>query len=285
MFKQANGTPKTSATNETYLFQGRRMVDLSNLSIELRTYHYRNREYLAVLGRFLQRDPIGVWGDEENRGNAFVFEGNAPVNRIDELGLECGVTAHRGLKRYYKEGNKRRKDVGHMWIEYHWNSSSMGFWPPKGFESVLDILNVRGRIEQNDSHQGELSIIWETQRAKGPFSRLKRGQAKGKRCFCVSCEDITDCLRAVAREWGGSRYKLGRRDCRHFVYDVIPKCCLTAGFLPGQPPIIPLPGMTLRGGYLGIGSRRKGMTYWEKLRRKNEEEGERFRRAIGLEWK
>ena len=37
------------------------------------TYDYRHREHSPYLGRFLQRDPLGAWGDSANAGNAYGF--------------------------------------------------------------------------------------------------------------------------------------------------------------------------------------------------------------------
>ena len=51
-------------------------------------YHYRAREYAPELGRFLQRDPIGVWGDGMNLGNGYGYVGGDPIGEIDPLGVE-----------------------------------------------------------------------------------------------------------------------------------------------------------------------------------------------------
>src|SRR5690606_4933179 len=50
------------------------------------TYDYRNREYSPYLGRFLQRDPIGVWGDETSFGNGYTYAANNPLGFIDPSG-------------------------------------------------------------------------------------------------------------------------------------------------------------------------------------------------------
>jgi len=41
---------------------------------------YRARAYDPTLGRFLQRDPIGIWGDGINFGNGYGYVGEDPVN-------------------------------------------------------------------------------------------------------------------------------------------------------------------------------------------------------------
>jgi RHS repeat-associated protein len=50
-------------------------------------YYYRARYYDPAEGRFLSRDPIGVWGDTSNLGNAYAYVGNDPLNQNDPLGL------------------------------------------------------------------------------------------------------------------------------------------------------------------------------------------------------
>ena len=47
----------------------------------------RARTYDPELGRFLSKDPIGVWGDVLNGGNAYGFVGNSPTIYIDPYGL------------------------------------------------------------------------------------------------------------------------------------------------------------------------------------------------------
>ena len=43
-------------------------------------YYYRAREYDPELGRFLQRDPIGIWGDTANLGNGYTHVANNITN-------------------------------------------------------------------------------------------------------------------------------------------------------------------------------------------------------------
>jgi RHS repeat-associated protein len=49
-------------------------------------YHMRARAYSPTLGRFVQRDPIGFWGDGENAGNPYTIVGNDPVDDVDSTG-------------------------------------------------------------------------------------------------------------------------------------------------------------------------------------------------------
>lgn len=62
-------------------FTGRRLDPESGL------YHYRLRYYDPEQGRFVSRDPLGMWGDPGQRGVEQGYCGGNPVNRVDPFGL------------------------------------------------------------------------------------------------------------------------------------------------------------------------------------------------------
>lgn len=66
--------------------------------------------YDATLGRFLSRDPIGVWNDPLNEGNGYAYVGDSPADWTDAFGLgqEVVVGAITG---------KNSKDAGDTNIE------------------------------------------------------------------------------------------------------------------------------------------------------------------------
>ncbi len=64
----------------TIMFTGR------EYDTETGYYYYRARTYNPVWGRFLQRDPVGVWLDEVNTGNGYGYVGNNPIIRVDPEG-------------------------------------------------------------------------------------------------------------------------------------------------------------------------------------------------------
>ena len=48
----------------------------------------RHRYFSVDLGRFLSRDPLGLWADRFNLGNAYGYVGDGPMSRIDRFGLQ-----------------------------------------------------------------------------------------------------------------------------------------------------------------------------------------------------
>lgn len=51
------------------------------------TYDFRAREYSPYLQRFLQRDPIGIWGDSSASGNGYAYASWDPETLVDPSGL------------------------------------------------------------------------------------------------------------------------------------------------------------------------------------------------------
>ncbi len=66
-----------------YLFKGLRYEAHFNP-----LYYVRARFQDPNDGTFMQRDPIGIWGDRVNVGNSKTYCGSNPVNWIDPLGLQ-----------------------------------------------------------------------------------------------------------------------------------------------------------------------------------------------------
>jgi len=81
IYNAANVVVASSSFNNPYLFTGREYDPESGL------YYYRARHYSPNLGRFIQQDPIGQYGDINNHGNAYTYVGNNVVNVSDPLGL------------------------------------------------------------------------------------------------------------------------------------------------------------------------------------------------------
>lgn len=71
-----------SAKGLPFLWKGIRFDDVAGL------LYMRNRYYSASLGRFLTRDPLGVWGDPLNLGSESAYACNNPLVVGDPLGLQ-----------------------------------------------------------------------------------------------------------------------------------------------------------------------------------------------------
>src|SRR5690606_20977788 len=85
-YNTAYGETSVSGTESSYPygFTGRRII--GDPGISGRLYDYRTRIYDPKLGRFLQRDTIGTWGDQLARGNPYAYVVNDPANDLDPHG-------------------------------------------------------------------------------------------------------------------------------------------------------------------------------------------------------
>jgi RHS repeat-associated protein len=73
-----------SAVGNRYYFTGREYDPETGL------YHYRTRYYDAIVGRFISRDMIGIWGDPYESGNPYSYVGNNPWTFTDPYGFQAG---------------------------------------------------------------------------------------------------------------------------------------------------------------------------------------------------
>jgi RHS repeat-associated protein len=80
MTYSAYGETTMTGTAYPYAYTGRRLYE------GLPLYDYRTRTYDPQLGRFLQRDTIGVWGDRAELGNGYAYVGGDPVGGRDPWG-------------------------------------------------------------------------------------------------------------------------------------------------------------------------------------------------------
>ena len=78
-----NGTVRTvSAVGNTLMWGARPW------NPETQLYYFRYRWYDPAMGRFITRDPIGLWGDILNMGNGYAYVGNNPWGARDPYGLD-----------------------------------------------------------------------------------------------------------------------------------------------------------------------------------------------------
>ncbi|MFN7586933.1 MAG: RHS repeat-associated core domain-containing protein, partial [Planctomycetota bacterium] len=100
-----------SAYGLTHLYKAMR------LDPETGNCYVRNRFYDPRTGRFMSRDPIGVWGDGGNMGNEYAYAWNRPELGSDPLGLLLVVI----------DGSDSARDVK-MQPDGRYNSHSRNFY-------------------------------------------------------------------------------------------------------------------------------------------------------------
>lgn len=49
---------------------------------------------------------------------------------------------------------------------------------------------------------------------------------QGKKCSCVTCDDVYECLDKVAARWKTASFDLKGSNCRDFVRAALDACCL-----------------------------------------------------------
>lgn len=88
IYNAAGSVISTTAVKQPFLFTGARwdFEEASGL------YQMRHRFYDPIVGRFVSRDPLGLWGDPSQNGNGQGYCGHNPVNRVDPLGEQDSPT-------------------------------------------------------------------------------------------------------------------------------------------------------------------------------------------------
>jgi RHS repeat-associated protein len=77
-----------SAKGLPFLWKGIRLDEVTGL------LQMRNRYYSVEMGRFLTRDPLGVWSDIFSLGNEHTYGGNRPLSTGDPDGLQTDPQWH-----------------------------------------------------------------------------------------------------------------------------------------------------------------------------------------------
>ncbi len=78
----ADFTPKSTAAASPFLWGGSLYEPETNL------YWMRNRYYHIDMHRFINQDPIGIWGDANNLGNGFAYVAGMVIEASDPTGLQ-----------------------------------------------------------------------------------------------------------------------------------------------------------------------------------------------------
>lgn len=112
------GTSPEDGTRSAYGLM--HLYKAMRLDPETGNCYVRNRFYDPRTGRFMSRDPIGVWGDAGNMGNEYAYAWNRPLVVGDALGLFGGSGAvgpfrpnvHDYITSAANEGNLSAEDLG-----------------------------------------------------------------------------------------------------------------------------------------------------------------------------
>jgi RHS repeat-associated protein len=156
------GVPVTSDPMDTasslidnpYLFTGRRHDNEDNL------YYYRSRYLDPTIGRFLTPDPIGIFGDPYNLGNAFSYAGNNPFSFTDSSGM-LTVKVNVIPKYLHKKPKKGKKPKKHGHVP-----KFSGVTNPRPIPTITDDGCSTGCMRVNCTITVDLNveIKWDTKR-------------------------------------------------------------------------------------------------------------------------
>jgi len=78
--------PDGNVKPETYWIGNRHTFTGRLVEWDTGLLQYRHRYMAPVLGRFVQRDPLGTWFDEANFGAAVAYAGSSPLVAVDPTG-------------------------------------------------------------------------------------------------------------------------------------------------------------------------------------------------------
>ncbi|MBI4092754.1 MAG: RHS repeat-associated core domain-containing protein, partial [Candidatus Kerfeldbacteria bacterium] len=132
----------TTTNGNPYRYTGQRFDPESGL------LYYKNRYYEPGTGRFLQRDPEGIWQDGVNFGNGYAYVGNNAVNFVDPTGLE--------ERQQWTEESK--KEALRKAIEYekkHGTEALVKKYNPTTGEDAMLLRNLNAKTSA-----GEVDIDW-----------------------------------------------------------------------------------------------------------------------------
>jgi len=159
------------------------------------------------------RDPGGPAGPYADGMNLYQYVNSAPTVRVDPLGLkgtDCGVKVHRIFPNKTAMG-----EIGHTWLEY--NGKTVGFAPGGIYTPEDPWHEIPGPDKSWDAPVD--SSAW--------FRRMKTGDGEtGKKCACVTCQEVYDCLDKVTAAWKGVKFKFKGPNCRDYVRSALNACCL-----------------------------------------------------------
>ena len=108
-------------------------------------YWMRNRYYHIDMHRFINQDPIGIWGDTNNLGNGFAYVAGMVIEASDPTGLDVEVI-------FWEAVGYGKSALGHLSVRIDDTSYS---WGPKG----MDVRPASNYVFTNIFRDGEGFIL------------------------------------------------------------------------------------------------------------------------------
>ncbi len=114
IYNASNVEIAATAVKQPFMFTGARYDFEEGSSL----YQMRHRYYDPVVGRFVSRDPLGLWGDPSQTGNGQGYCGHNPVNRKDPLGLDVFDDAWNWARKEWDDATTIRPGTKDMWRNF-----------------------------------------------------------------------------------------------------------------------------------------------------------------------
>ena len=158
-----------SSYNNYYMYTGR------ELNLESKLYYFRNRYMNSTQGRFISRDPLGLWFDTQNFGNPTTYVGNRAPNSIDPYGMNVYIVDSPPIHQYIAVDlwdDKCCKVIGVK--EFHYEFAGYtGKWE----QMCLALI------------EGGPGEVWTTEYAETTLSLFPPAGNKIAKTYSTSCEE------------------------------------------------------------------------------------------------
>ena len=142
----ADFTPKSTAAASPFLWGGSLYEPETNL------YWMRNRYYHIDMHRFINQDPIGIWGDANNLGNGFAYVAGMVIEASDPTGLISQENSYDIILNTDKEFYQVRKMTEEERIQVIWWTVSAlvnvwgGWFTGMQLGAILGTISLGGEI-------------------------------------------------------------------------------------------------------------------------------------------
>ena len=180
------------ATGNEFRYHGARLDPETGL------YYMRARVFSTREGRFLQRDPIGVWGDELNIGNAYTFVGNNPMRFRDPTGL---TSDDRGNRRDVFDRARSES------VEREWNRAVCRVEPRRS--ACASLFRARLEFSSPGSQVNRRELAERARTAAGErFWRRRHGFEDRDEAIRSNRRELAERARNAADRWSRPRRRI-----------------------------------------------------------------------------